>query len=539
MGKGLFGAAVLALPAAIGAGARTHPNIVLFLQDDQDEFLGGWTPMVQADSLVASKGAMATNAFIHTPVCCPSRAELLSGRFFHNVRMPSPGGGCMHVDTNKVNPVSFATHLQREANYTCGWFGKHMNAAPHSPPPGFDCPSCYWFANGGGSDLEPGAFLNATFSDFAGGVAVPEGKYHKTNGVYRADTNGEFAGYFTSVIGNKSIAWVRQVAPGPQPFFVAVASKGPHVPSTPAPWYASAFSNDAAPRTPAYNASKEQLANHHWLIAQQGPITTRQGETIDELFRDRWRTLLSVDDAIASMVAALTELGVLESTYIIITSDHGYNLGQHRLPSCKLQVYDHAVRIPTIIRGPGIREGSLMQEPISNTDIAPTILALAGLDGFGTQPPMDGRSFAELVVDPSDRALLPSTRAHFERLRQDALPPWRTYSYIEYISLGNVTRTGHLVDDPESNNYRALRFTSGAPFGSGQLLYSEFTTLRDYHYESPNFIEIFDMESDPHQLVNLASQVPAAVKGQLHRMVKAKFSCSGRACEESLESFVV
>ena len=57
------------------------------------------------------------------------------------------------------------------------------------------------------------------------------------NGTYRADTNGEFAGYTTSVIANKSIEWVRQVAPLGKPFMVTVASKAPHVPSTPAPWY--------------------------------------------------------------------------------------------------------------------------------------------------------------------------------------------------------------------------------------------------------------------------------------------------------------
>lgn len=82
----------------------------------------------------------------------------------------------------------------------------------------------------------------------------------------------------------------------------------------------------SAPRTPDYNASAEVLADHHWLIAQQGPITQEQGAIIDELFRNRWRTLLSVDDAIAGMHAAVDELGLLNQTYFIISSDHGYNL---------------------------------------------------------------------------------------------------------------------------------------------------------------------------------------------------------------------
>ena len=90
--------------ALASTAAAPQPNIVLFLQDDQDRALGGWEPMTKASKLLVDHGAEATNWFIHTPVCCPSRAELLSGRYFHNVREPVPKGGCMHVDEDKVNP---------------------------------------------------------------------------------------------------------------------------------------------------------------------------------------------------------------------------------------------------------------------------------------------------------------------------------------------------------------------------------------------------------------------------------------------------
>mmetsp|Transcript_38935 Transcript_38935/g.121222 ORF Transcript_38935/g.121222 Transcript_38935/m.121222 type:complete len:554 (-) Transcript_38935:109-1770(-) len=519
-----------------------RPNIVLFLQDDQDEYLGGWTPMRQADELVAKRGVRAKNFFIHTPVCCPSRAQLLSGRYFHNVRMPTPEGGCMHVDEGKVNPVSFAKYLS-EVGYTAGWFGKHMNNCPHEPPPGFGCTTCYWFANGGGIDREPGGYINATFSDFAGGVPVSGTRYHRKPGVYTADTSGEFAGYTTSVVANKSLEWVRKVGRGPRPFFAAVASKSPHVPSTPAPWYAKAFSDRSAPRTPDYNASAEQLANHHWLIAQQGPITAAEGHVVDELFRNRWRTLLSVDDAVAAMVEVLDELGIADSTYLLISSDHGFNLGQHRLPSCKLNVYDHSVRIPMAVSGPGIGAGGELRAPASNVDVAPTILGLAGADAYASRPPMDGRSFAPLIVDARDPAVLPATKEHLQR-EQARWPPgqWRTHHLVEYHSLGEVVRTGHLVDDPTSNTYRALRFTSGGPVGSGEMLYAEFTALEDWNFTAPSFVEIFDLARDPHQLVNLAGSTPAAVKAKLHAQLQTKWECAGEGCEGGLEeadTFVV
>ena len=77
--------------------------------------------------------------------------------------MPTNQGGCMHVQTgisgveDKPNDHSFAKYLVELKGYTAGWFGKHLNHCPHEPPPGYDCPTCRWFTNGGGSDIEPGA----------------------------------------------------------------------------------------------------------------------------------------------------------------------------------------------------------------------------------------------------------------------------------------------------------------------------------------------------------------------------------------------
>jgi N-acetylglucosamine-6-sulfatase len=315
---------------------------------------------------------------------------------------------------------------------------------------------------------------------------------------------------------------------------VAVASKGPHVPATPATWYKTKFSELAAPRTPDYNASAEQLANHHWLIAQQGPITERQGQEIDELFRNRWRTLLSIDDAIAAMHDAIVDLGVDHKTYFFITSDHGYNLGQHRLPSCKLNVYDHDLRIPMIIKGPGITAGSVLSHPASNVDVGPTMLGLAGLDGYAVSPPMDGRSVVPLIVDPRHPSVSAVTRSHILRESERRAPNWRTHHFVEYYSLGNVVRTGHLVDDAKSNTYRALRYTSGGPVGSGNMLYAEFTALADWNFTNYNFVEVFDVEADPHQLTNLASKVPNSTKRALHDMLHAQWKCQGEHCENAV-----
>ena len=571
------------------AGNATKPNLVLFLTDDQDYALGGWTPMRQTVALLGDTGAIAENWFIHTPVCCPSRAQILSGRYFHNVRVPTPdGGGCMHANTSVVNPNSFGAVLGK-AGYTLGYFGKHMNTCPHAPPPGWDCPTCGWFANGGGNDEEPGGYLNATFSHFMGGVAVGPDEYHQQAGMYVhfntplppcssppaprlthpsavpgavfvrgsyvANTNGEHAGYTTSLIANYSIAWLHTVATSSKPWMVTVAPKACHVAAEPAPWYKRGTYIDtlAAPRTPAYNASKEQLADHHHLIANQDIITPEQGQFIDGLFRDRWRTLLSVDDAVAGVVAAVRSLGAFDNTYFLVTSDHGYNLGQHRLPSCKLNVYDHDIRIPMLIAGPGVRPGAFSHIG-SNVDVAPTLLDIAGLPANAD---MDGTSIAPLLIDHTHAKTPPTTAARLaevaaaRRARRgleqqvEALPApvagddaddayaaavdeWRDVHFVEYYSLGDVLRTEHLVDEASSNTYRALRFVGSAKYGN--FLYAEFTSLDNWNFADPSqfFYEAYDVAKDPDQLNNIYHSLDEPTQKALAAQLEKQWQCKGR-----------
>ena len=119
------------------------------------------------------------------------------------------------------------------------------------------------------------------------------------------------------------------------------------------------------------------------------------------------------------------ELSLWQSTYVFVTSDHGYNMGQHNLPSCKLNVYDHDVRVPMAIRGPGIQPMSNLSEIGSHADIAPTLLSLAGIDPTRMQPAIDGKSLLPWLL--TDRhALLPTAtreRLLIERARLGAPPP--------------------------------------------------------------------------------------------------------------------
>merc|ERR1711871_336948 len=91
-------------------------------------------------------------------------------------------------------------------------------------------------------------------------------------------------------------------------------------------------------------------------------------------------------------------MDVLEKTYIIFSSDNGYHLGQHRLPDGKRLFFEHDINLPLIVRGPGVARGGTIHEMVGNYDFAPTIAELAGASPTADAPPVDGLSWAALVV---------------------------------------------------------------------------------------------------------------------------------------------
>ena len=203
------------------------PNLIWFLTDDQDQVLGGafpptmiGTPMPKTKTLLQDEGVHATNWYIHTPICCPSRAELLTGRYFHNIKRE--GGNCvdMHVNLTYPTQQSFVRILKEEGGYSTGLFGKYLNQMPKAAPPGYDA----WFANDGGDYIAPTFQTKGLES-----LGLSDGK---------VKFSAAAMNYSTSVIGNYSIKWMRKVAKEERkPFFAYIAPKAVHEPFNPAPWY--------------------------------------------------------------------------------------------------------------------------------------------------------------------------------------------------------------------------------------------------------------------------------------------------------------
>ena len=395
----------------------------------------------------------------------------------------------MNVTNTAFEQSTIGVHM-KSLGYSTGMFGKLLNPNGMTP-----------YCNG---ELQP----LPGFDDYL--AMCNDNRYFKNeftrNGkIYTTGTSPQ--DYLTSVIGNATLDFVESSLKASNPFFAYIAPHAPHVPATPAPWYENEFANDTAPRTPNYNYS---ALDHHYVVRMQPPITTKEGQEVDELFQNRWRTLLSVDDITKSLVDLLQKYNQLENTYFVWTSDHGFQLGQLRLPSCKLQPYEHDIRVPFLIAGPGIPASSSFEFVAGMVDVSPTLLALGGGKPLDSQ---DGKSFAELLMQKEPQKSV----------------MWRDKHMLEYWSLGNVIRYDHYIDMPNSTYIGARLLNSTHNF-----LYVEFYDGENVvSFDTPLEYELFDIMKDPYQMKNLygTAEEDKELVQELHDFLHKQITCKGQDCQ--------
>ena len=98
---------------------------------------------------------------------------------------------------------------------------------------------------------------------------------------------------------------------------------------------------------------------------------------MDAHYRARAEAVLGVDDLVQNVVSTLKASGELKNTVLIFTSDNGFFHGEHRVPAGKVRLYEPSIRVPLLIRGPGVPKGVHRRQPVGNVDLAPTILDFA------------------------------------------------------------------------------------------------------------------------------------------------------------------
>jgi arylsulfatase A-like enzyme len=423
------------LLAPIPAAAQeARPNILVIVTDDQPP-TGTFGVMPDLGTWLIRGGTRYTRAFAPTPLCCPSRASLFSGRYAHNHGVKENGQPPSVFDQSRT--IQRSLH---DAGYRTAIFGKYLNnwqKTLSQPPPHFDV----WaiFARG-----LPGGYYGGTWN---------------VGGNLRTIST-----YSTDYISNRAARFIRnREAAEDQPWFLYLAPFAPHWLPIPEPSYEHA----AVPpwrRTPAMRETNRS-DKPPYVRARSVSVPYARSVRASQL-----RTLMSVDDMVGRVMRLLRELGE-RNTLVMFVSDNGYMLGEHSLLG-KTTPYTASIRIPLLVRWPGhVPAGARVRRLVSIVDIAPTIAQAAGSVPDWA---MDGRS----LLGTTPRAAL---LTEFWRVPDATTPRWASirttrYQYVEYYGsagfrpvvreyynlvrdpwqLVNLLGNGRSGDDPNTTRAEAL-----------------------------------------------------------------------------------
>jgi N-acetylglucosamine-6-sulfatase len=397
---------VVVLPG-VGGRERTRPNVVVIVTDDQSaESIPNPNPVMpflQDRALDPNDHwVVFEHAFVNTPLCCPSRATMLTG-------LLSRDTGVVDNDHGRLldEDATVASWLHDEGYHT-GLVGKYLNGYPFGRPPfvprGWD----RWSAKRQGP-------LTTVYYDY---TLIEQGLPVR----YGDDAED----YSTDVFAAEAVEFIRE-APLGRPFFLWFAPTAPHPPWTPAPRHAGAFADAAVPVPPS--TGEADVSDKPAWIRELPPPESETLASYQDSRRRSYRALRAVDDAVRAVIEELRARGELGRTVIVYTSDNGLAFGEHRWAK-KTCAYDECLRVPFLVRMPGV-EHRIEPSFVSTVDLAPTIAELAGIE-----PPRSGAgtSLVPLLRTGRDGGL--PDEIYAEWVGDGFVPGWRairtpSFAYVE------------------------------------------------------------------------------------------------------------
>jgi N-acetylglucosamine-6-sulfatase len=463
-------ALVLAAICSIGNHASAAPNIVVIMTDDQRD-ADPLDRMPKTEELLVKQGLRFTNSFVVNPVCCASRASFLSGQYSHNDNVwdnkPGERPGGFKAFKGDDNTIACWTQA---AGYRTGLIGKYLNgygkARRYLPP----CWNYWWGLT------RPFLYYDYEVND--NGVLRTYGSRPKD---YQEDVVSRQAQKF--IAGSK------------QPFFLWITGIAPHAGypgvnlPVPPPRYKGFFKSLELPRPPNFNES--DISDKPKFMQQHVPLMDRAAVRLaTESYRRRAETVLAADDMVSDIVNELQKMGLLDNTYIVFTSDNGFFNGEHRLPIGKHLFYEESLRVPLVIRGPGIPAGETRSQMVDNLDLTATIVELAGATAGRAS---DGRSLVPLFTS--------------------SVMPWRTAMLVEGAEV--------LADDEGIvyGYYSGVR-TTGYKYG-------EQVNDREKYVGN----EFYDLTADPYEVDSRPDDPNyKPIIHQLKTMLADLRTCKGDSC---------
>jgi arylsulfatase A-like enzyme len=501
-----------ALTAGAAQGAAIGKNVIFILTDDMTSSEVTGMPNVMSE--IAGRGTTFNRAYVSFPLCCPSRATMMSGRYMHNHGVHGnfpPQGGWPKYRPQEASDLPVRLH---GVGYHNVHIGKYMNFygtqnGDLPVPPGWD----EWY----GKVSEDALYFNYQLIEKTGAGATPKITFY----------GDQPLDYQTDVFSDRAVDFVKDHPVSQEPFLLDLWFNSPHGPFDPAPRDLFRLAGAPLPKLRGVN-EKDISDKPRWLQRQARKRLGRaQIKLIDNERRRAQEQLLSVDESVGELIQALRSEGVLDDTYIVFSSDNGFFRGEHRIASGKYLPYDPASRVPLLIRGPGIPAGGVSEELVWNGDITQTILQIASGSGDSA---LDGRSLLPFAENPALRSTRPillegDTGAGGTEVESAQTSAARARE----ARVGVLGKRGVRNLEQEPNAIKSAS-TEGAP------AYRSIRTDRyEYTVYANGQTELYDMWRDPAQLRSLAGDPRYRyVRKWLYNALIPLSSCAGASCRVEL-----
>ena len=378
-------------PQGATSPVDSAPNILFFVTDDQ--FKGTMAAMPRTRHWFEDGGTRFRKAIVASPLCCPSRASILSGRYVHN------HGVLRNELGSELDQGSTIEKYLGDAGYRTAIAGKFLQGIDGRVDPHHwdEWATSLW------------GYYNANFN-----------------------VDGEFGPvdpYSVDFLRQRGMEFLRRTEEDDdRPWFLYLAPVAPHLPYRPADRHVGA----PVPKLPITPPFREEDRS------DKPAFVRSQNYSLEEGKRQRAkmiRTLMSVDEMVDAIMKQLGKLDERRTTLAFFLSDNGHSLGQHGLFAKRLP-YRSAVEIPLLMRWPGqVAEGETSDRLVSTVDLLPTVLHAAGIDPLDRYP-LDGRS----LLSSWDRPHVLTEQ--FGNEIKD-LPDWasirsHSYQYTEYRREGEL-----------------------------------------------------------------------------------------------------